>query len=107
MKFLEQLKQLERLDQLIRMKATGTPKELAQRFSISERTVYNLLEILKSFGATIEYCRRRQSYYYANEIKFWFGASLSNENTGKLKGGKINLIKKCPLQFFCSKPAYF
>jgi len=28
MKLLEQLRMLERLDQLIRMKATGTPKQL-------------------------------------------------------------------------------
>ncbi|MCB9275530.1 MAG: helix-turn-helix domain-containing protein [Lewinellaceae bacterium] len=107
MKFLEQLKQLERLDQLIRLKATGTPQELANKFSISERTIYNLLEILKSFGAQIEYCRRRQSFYYANEIKFRFNIVVHPEKAKKISGGKIFLAKKYSLQFFCRQCAYF
>ena len=35
MNLLTQIRRLERLDQLIRMKATGTPKELAKRMQVS------------------------------------------------------------------------
>ncbi len=77
MKFLDQLQVLDRLDQLIRLKATGNSQALADRLGISFRSVYNLIAILKDLGAQIFYCRDRQSYYYANEVSFNFSAVLS------------------------------
>lgn len=68
-KFLETLHQLERLDQLIRLKTTGTPGALANRLGISERTVYHLLEGLKSLGAEIRFCRSSGSYCYENHFR--------------------------------------
>ncbi|MCW3073502.1 MAG: hypothetical protein JWP69_571 [Flaviaesturariibacter sp.] len=55
---------LERLDYLIRVKGTGAPKALADKIGVSERTLYDYIEILKSLGASISYCRCRESYYY-------------------------------------------
>lgn len=72
MKLVEQLNRLERIDQLIRLKATGSPKKLAKRMNISERTVYYLIDSLRDFGAEIKYCRDKASYYYCNEVKFKF-----------------------------------
>jgi predicted DNA-binding transcriptional regulator YafY len=72
MKLLEQLQRLERLDQLIRLKATGCADCLAQRMNLSRRTIYNLLDILKILGAEINYCALRQSYYYVNDVYFNF-----------------------------------
>jgi len=72
MKLFEQLKQLERLDVLIRRQGTGQPRQLAKKLAVSERTVYSLLDALRGFGAEIGYCRRRQSYYCRDEIKFDF-----------------------------------
>ena len=63
-KFVEQLQQLQRLDALIRRKATGNPLTLASKFGVSERTIYNLLDMLKSLGAEIGYSREMESYYY-------------------------------------------
>ena len=63
-KFVEQLQQLQRLDALIRRKATGTPVILAAKFGVSERTIYNLIDILRSLGAEIAYSREMESYYY-------------------------------------------
>lgn len=72
MKILEQLLQLERLDGLIRRKGTGPPRALARKLAVSERQVHNLLVILRGFGAEIDYCRTRQTYYYQSEIHFYF-----------------------------------
>lgn len=63
---------LEYLDHLIRRKATGTPTELARKFGISERTVYDYIEVLRSLGAPITYDRVRNTYRYQNPGKFCF-----------------------------------
>jgi len=72
MKLIEQLQLLDRLDSLIRRKGTGNYQALASRLGTSPRNVYNLLENLKEFGAKIEYCKLRSSYFYANEIELDF-----------------------------------
>lgn len=69
MKFLEQCKKLEYLDYLISMRATGNPKQLAERLNISERTLYNYLNILKEMGGKIEYNPYIESYYYVSNGK--------------------------------------
>jgi hypothetical protein len=72
MKLFEQLQELERLDALIRKQGTGQHPELAKRLGVSERKVYSMLDVLRGFGAEIDYCRRRQSYCCRNKIKFDF-----------------------------------
>lgn len=69
---------LDRLDDLINRKGTGSPCALAQRLKVSERTVYNLMEALKMLGAEIEYCRERESYCYLNGFRFnlWNGMNM-------------------------------
>ena len=101
-KLFERLRQLERLDQLIRMKATGSPSDLARRMDVSERTIHNLMNTLKLFGAEIHYCRIRCSYYYANEIKFRFDIVVEEDKMGKTKGGVSFFNFFDPMQFFCS-----
>ncbi len=100
-KLFEQLRQLERLDQLIRMKATGSPKDLAGRMEVSERTIYNLIDSLRMFGAEVCYCRNRGSYYYENEIKFRFDFVLREEDVEKSKGGRSFLNFFDGVQNFC------
>lgn len=60
----DQLSRLERLDQLIRLKATGTPAELARKLEVCERTVYYLIRILKERDNPVFYDKERQSYCY-------------------------------------------
>lgn len=67
MRLDEKLKQLRRLDDLIRRKATGTPDQLATKLEVSRRTVFRLIEYLKMFGAPIAYCGYKQRYYYLEE----------------------------------------
>ena len=77
MKFIEQFQRLERLDQLIRLKATGNAASLARRMECSRRTIYHLLEALRALGAEIDYCTYQQSYYYLDDIHFDFSLGKS------------------------------
>lgn len=70
MNFFEQMKRFERIDQLVRLKATGKPKALATRLNISERRMYDLINAMKEMGAPINYCHQRQSYYYKEDGRF-------------------------------------
>ena len=73
MKFLDEIERLKRLDCLIRLKATGTPVQLASRLNISERTVYNEIDTLRLLGAPIEFCKTHNSYCYAYPVKLQLG----------------------------------
>ncbi|MEN9611599.1 MAG: hypothetical protein RLZZ628_2413 [Bacteroidota bacterium] len=69
-RILKKINQLERIHTLIYLKATGTPTELAQKLSISERTVYYLINEIQDLGGCICYCKFRQSYYYEEYFVF-------------------------------------
>lgn len=71
----KQLNRIERLHQLIRLKATGSPKSLANRLDFSERQLYRLIDEMKIMGFPITYCKKRQSYFYQHEISFKFEIS--------------------------------
>lgn len=63
---------LEKLDYLIYTTRTGTRGELSAKLNISERTISRYIDYLRSFGAEIEFCRSRKSYYYKYKGKFVF-----------------------------------
>ena len=84
MKFLEKLQVIERVDQLIRMKATGSSNALAARLNVSRSTVYEILECMKQMGAEINYCKYRESYCYEKEKVLAIG--FVNEK--EIRGGK-------------------
>ncbi len=74
---------IEQLDQLIRLKSTGSPKQLAAKLGISERAWYQLREeLVHEFGFPISYCRRNRTYYYAiKEFRFYgLGLTKSHSN---------------------------
>lgn len=63
---------IHRVDQLILTKSTGTPKQLAKRLNISERTWYYLLDQLRNdYAFPIIYDRFGGNYYYADEVSHW------------------------------------
>ena len=66
----EIFQRLRRIDQLIRVKSTGTPAQLAGKIGISERSTYEYIRLMKEFGAPVEYSRQRKSYYYKEEGTF-------------------------------------
>ncbi len=66
------LLRIEQLDQLIRLKSTGTPKQLAKKLGISESAWFKLREeLITEFGFPIAYSRRAKTYYYKDpDFKF-------------------------------------
>lgn len=72
-KLTQQIAILERMDQLIRLKATGRPKQLAERLEVSEATVFRMIETMKEMNAPICYDLTRQSYVYTESTRFKCG----------------------------------
>lgn len=62
MKFGEYLEKLTILKDLIAKANTGSPKDLAKRLNVSERTVRRLIDQLKNEKTSIVFCRKRNSY---------------------------------------------
>ena len=93
-KLLQQIELIERIDQLIRLKATGTPNNFARRLGISDSSLYRLIDTLKEMGAPIEFSVISQSYIYSNEVNFMCGfflKELSYHEIQKVNGGFQNL----------------
>lgn len=66
MNFYEYYKKLNRIQELASRNATGSPKELAKKLNVSERTLYRLVHKLKNQGVSIEYCRKINTYWINN-----------------------------------------
>jgi len=94
MTFLEKVQLIERVDQLIRMKATGSAEDLSDRIGVSRSTVYELIDCMRAMGAEIEYCRHRQSFYYLEEKILAIGFV----NKKKIRGGTdiFQSFSECP-----------
>ena len=93
-KLEEQINQIEQLDQLIRMRATGKPKELAERLHISEASLFRLLDVMKKLKAPLKYDIYLQSYIYEHEVSFEFGFYTKEISLNKAKtinGGYSNI----------------
>lgn len=80
MNLISDLFLLERLDYLIRTKATGTPRELASRLKASERNVYRLIGKLREEGFPIAYDKCAESYYYDAEVYMRFDIIVGQES---------------------------
>ncbi len=92
--YLQKIK-FERLDQLIRLKATGTPKELARKFETTERTIFRMINELKEIGCPVYYNRERESYCYKFEGKLIIKFEqyvIDKESLGIIKGGRLKKI---------------
>lgn len=81
---------LERLDYLIRNRATGTPHQLASRLDTSERNIYRLISRLRDMGLPIAYDKFVDSYYYNEPVQMRFDIVVGNEKLLGIKGGKKN-----------------
>ncbi len=63
---------IQTIDRLIKIKAAGSPVQLAKRLGISESRLYEYLSFMKESGAPIVWCRMRRSYYYEKDGGFDF-----------------------------------
>jgi len=68
---LQILNLLERMDQLIRLRATGTPTQFAQKIELSKSMLYMYLELLKDLGAPIQYSKSEKTYFYAYKVTLY------------------------------------
>lgn len=74
MKIINQIRRIERLDYLIRSRATGTPAELACKLGMSQSQTYSFLKLVREeLDAPIYYSRSEKCYYYGENVKFIFG----------------------------------
>lgn len=87
MSTLKYVERLQRMDQLIRLKATGTAEKFAAKIGISRSVLMETIRDLKDIGCEIEYCRIKQSYFYAKKGKFHIGFLPDDSN--KINGGKF------------------
>lgn len=87
MKLITTLQTIQRIDQLVRLKATGTPTQLAKRIKLSERSIYNIVDTMKIMGAPIYYNKSRRSYCYEKDVQFKFGFYCQDNEVKNLTGG--------------------
>ena len=70
----------ERLDYMISTMKSGTRKELAVKFNVSIRTISRMIDTMKNNGAEIDFCRRRNSYFYRTPGKFIVTFEFKNQS---------------------------
>jgi predicted DNA-binding transcriptional regulator YafY len=70
---VKQIQLIERMDQLIRLQATGSPEELISKLGISKTKLYRMINTMKTLNAPIEYDITLQSFVYAEPVGFTFG----------------------------------
>jgi predicted DNA-binding transcriptional regulator YafY len=85
MTLIEKLRIIERIDQLIRQKRTGTAKSLALKVGLSERQIHRYLDEMRDLGAIIDFCKLTHTYKYSNPLKFSYG--FTEIEMQKIKGG--------------------
>jgi len=73
---LKQTQRISRLHDLIRRQATGSAKDCAQRLDISERQLYNTLELMRELGAPIYFDAPTGSYCYKYDVSWSFGFTV-------------------------------
>lgn len=91
MKISKQIELVQRIDRLIRLKATGSPEDFARKLNMTQRNLYRILEDLKEMGLPIVYNKVRKSYQYNEEVTivFRFGRKSLPDNSQILGGRKI------------------
>jgi len=85
---------MERIDTLVKRKATGTPHALADRLNISKASLHRIVDVMQELGAPIEYNISCRSYVYSREVEFYCGfycEELSQHELKKMSGGYDNL----------------
>jgi hypothetical protein len=97
MNFIRQIERLQRLNHLIKNECTGTPDELAERLSLKKSQLYEILDVLKIYGAPVKYSRKLRTFYFENswslEINLKVNILTQNEER-KIFGGAIIVFSK-------------
>lgn len=83
----DRFEQLARLDQLIRLKATGSPNQLAEKIGLSRRQLLRDIAKLREVGFPIDYSKSKQSYYYSDTVKLSFEIFIGKDKLISIKSG--------------------
>jgi predicted DNA-binding transcriptional regulator YafY len=62
MTFHQYAEKLETIKYLAKLKRTGTPHHLAEKFDVSERTIQRMVRGLRDTGCPITFNRHRNTY---------------------------------------------
>lgn len=68
MKAFEIIERLQLMHKLISEQRTGTPDDLAARLGIKRRTLYELIDEMKSREVPIAYSRTSKTFYYEKPV---------------------------------------
>ena len=96
MDFKKRIELVERIDRLIRLNATGTPNQLADRLNLSKRQLYRVIGFMKELEAPIVYRIGRGCYEYEKPVQFrfgFYGRELSVEEQQNFNGGYNNFSR--------------
>lgn len=98
---IKYLDRLKRINELVKAKKTGSPKELAQKLGISVSHLHRCINEMKEMGVPVDFCRYSNSYYYNKEFDLRVTYSIklvSEEECRQISGGFS--IKKSSLLFY-------
>lgn len=70
---IKQLQLIARIDQFIRLQATGSPEEFAAKLGISRTKLYRTIAIMKELEAPLVFDGSSQSYRYLQDVGFSYG----------------------------------
>ena len=68
MNFIDKKQKIDYLLELIQKGNTGTASDLAERLSVSKRTLTRLLQNLRELGRQISFCSQRRTYYFIRKL---------------------------------------
>lgn len=85
--FLNNINLIERIHDLVKRKATGTPSQLACRLGISEAKLYRIMELMRVLGAPIIYDHLQNCYYYEQRVSCKFGFIIETNDLKEIRGG--------------------
>ncbi len=64
-------KRIEKIDILIANGCTGHPEDLARAIGISQRSLFEYINLMKENGAPIQFDAKKGTYSYAHEGRFF------------------------------------
>jgi len=77
---MKYISRILRINALVKLRATGSPRELAGKLGISERRVYEYINNMKELGAPIAF-----SYYYNSYIYYIDGELVISFTTEQIE----------------------
>lgn len=108
MKIFELIDRLQLINKLVEERRTGTPEELAERLGIKRRTLYELLDELKSHNVPISYSRVSKTFFYTHAVDFQLNCKirlLDEKEMAEKNGGFSSFRTPCSFSAR-SKPTF-